>query len=195
MAEKQSVVTKERFASGLTFPDFLGQIKVNKDRFNEFYQSGQLTADDQAFFQEAVKMPNGPAKILVLGEDWCPDVFRGLPVFARIAEASGMELRVFFRDQNLDIMNEFLNQGQFQSIPTVVFYTKDHEYMFHWSERPQAANRERADIEAQVRKEKPGATDQEIRPLVGERSRTRYPAWQQETIREIRQIIAQKLGI
>ena len=33
---------------------------------------------------------------------------RGLPVLARLAEAASLELRIFPRDQNLDIMDEFL---------------------------------------------------------------------------------------
>ena len=56
-------------------------------------------------------------KALVIGEDWCPDVWRGLPVIAKVAEQTGMELRIFFRDQNKDIMSEFLNQGEFESNP------------------------------------------------------------------------------
>ena len=31
-----------------------------------------------------------------------------------------MDLKIFFRDQNVDIMNEFLYKGEFQSIPTLV---------------------------------------------------------------------------
>ena len=113
MAEKKSAVTAARFASGFTFKDYIAQIKVNKDRFEEYYKTCQLSAEDREFFQKVVKMSNGAARVLVLGEDWCPDVFRGMPAIARITEASGMEMRVFPRDQNLDIMNEFLNHGQF----------------------------------------------------------------------------------
>ena len=36
--------------------------------------------------------PDGPAKVLILGEDWCPDVFRGMPVVVRMAEAAGLEI-------------------------------------------------------------------------------------------------------
>ncbi|MFN8556358.1 MAG: thioredoxin family protein [Dehalococcoidia bacterium] len=53
-----------------------------------------------------------------------------------------MELRVFPRDQHLDIMNEFLKDGEFQSIPTLVFYTKDLRYIGHWIERAKKANDE-----------------------------------------------------
>ena len=88
--------------------------------------------------------------MLIIGEDWCPDVYRGMPVMARIAEASGMEIRVFPRDSHLDIMNEFLNKGEYLSIPVAVFYTRDHQYIGHWIERPKAANQEQAQIEEQI---------------------------------------------
>ncbi len=195
MTEKRSVVTSERFASGLTYKDYIEQIKVNKDRFEEYYKTFQLSIEDKEFFRKVAKMPNGAAKVLILGEDWCPDVFRGMPVIAHIAEASGIEMRIFPRDQNLDIMNEFLNRGQFMSIPTVVYYTKDQQYICHWIERPELANQERSKIEEQVKKEKPGASEQEIRTMVGERTRARYPAWQQESVREMRQMLAKKLAI
>ena len=57
-----------------------------------------------------------------------------------------MELRVVERDQNLDIMNEFLNQGEFQSVPVAVFYTGDHHYIYHFTERPQKANDEMGEM-------------------------------------------------
>jgi hypothetical protein len=195
MIGKKSVVTKERFSSGLTFKDYIAQIKVNKDRFEEYYKTFKLSTEDRDFFRQVAKMSNGAAKVLVLGEDWCPDVFRGIPVIARIAEASDMEMKIFPRDQNLDIMNEFLNRGQFMSMPTVVFYTQEQQYICHWIERPELANRERAKIEEDIKKERPGASEQEIRTSVGERTRARYPTWQQETTREIRQMLTAKLGI
>ena len=142
MAQQTSVVTPERFASGLTYRDYIAQITQNRDRFQENYEGTELTEEDIAAFKAIMARPNGPARVLALGEDWCPDVYRGLPVIAKIAEATGMELRVFPRDQHLDIMNEFLKDGEFQSIPTLVFYTKDHQYITHWIERPQQANAE-----------------------------------------------------
>ncbi|MBI4339851.1 MAG: thioredoxin family protein [Chloroflexi bacterium] len=191
---KTSVVTPERFASGLTYQEFCAQINVNKDRFDQYYESAKIAKEDAELIKKAMGRPGGPAKMLALAEDWCPDVYRGLPVVARLAEATGLELRVFPRDKHLDIMEEFLNQGQFQSIPTVVFYTKDHRYIGHFIERPAFANTDRAAIDAQVRKEMPGADDQAIRAEVRTRTTARYPLWQQETVKEMREIMATKLG-
>ena len=194
MAGKTTVVTPERFASGYTYEEYIAQINVNKDRFEEYYGTGQLSDEDAEFFRKAVQAPNGAVKMLVLGEDWCPDVYRGMPVMTRIAEASGMEMRVFPRDEHMDIMDEFLNQGEFKSIPVAVFYTKDQEYLGHWIERPVLANTERVEIEQSVNKEMAGSDEQEIRAAIRERTRTRQTAWQQESVREMRQILAEKLG-
>jgi hypothetical protein len=140
--QQESVVTPQRFQSGLTWPQYLDHIKRNREKFEFNYSETVLSDDDVAAFRSLVARENGPARVLALGEDWCPDVFRGLPVMARIAEAAGMELRIFPRDDNLDIMNEFLAGGEHQSIPTLVFYTRDHRYITHWIERPAKANAE-----------------------------------------------------
>jgi hypothetical protein len=195
MTEKPSAVTPERFVTGFTYQGYVAQVKVNKSQFEKYYATGQLSAADAQFFRQASRAPNGVAKILVLGEDWCPDVFRGLPVMARIAEAAGIEMRIFPRDQNLDIMNEFLNQGKFMSLPVAVFYTKDLRHICHWIERPASANRERAQIEADVRKERPQAGEQEIQMAIRERLQAKYPLWQQESVREMRQMLSEKLGL
>ena len=136
-----SVVTPERFKKGM--PDFktwMASIEKNKETFQRHYDEW---VPDMADI-EAVKalVASKGVKALVIGEDWCPDVWRGLPVVARIGELTGMETRFFLRDQNKDIMAEFLKDGEFESVPTVVFYDGNHRYLGHWIERADRANAE-----------------------------------------------------
>ena len=127
MASETSVVTPERFATGLTsFEAWMEAIEERKDEFQSHYDEYTPDAADIAAMKKLVEEHG--VKVLTIGEHWCPDVWRGLPVMARIAEATGMEHRIFFRDQNKDIMSEFLLNGEFESIPTVVFYDRDHNY-------------------------------------------------------------------
>jgi hypothetical protein len=190
-----SVVTADRFTTGFSYQDYLDQVKVNKEQFQNFYTSAQLSPDDIEFFGKASQAPDGLGKIMVIGEDWCPDVVRGLPVVARIAEAAGIELRIFPRDKNTDIMNEFLNQGKFMSIPVIVFYTKDLKHICHWIERSADANREMAEIREQIQKEKPSATQQEFIAALRERMAGKQPEWQKSSVVEMRKLLAEKLGI
>jgi hypothetical protein len=189
MVQETSVVTPERFKQGFTYADYIAQIKVNKARFQGYYNDFHLKPEEAAFFQAIARRPDGPAKMLVLGEDWCGDVVRGLPVLARLAEAAGLELRIFPRDQNLDIMDEFLKLGMYQSIPVAVFYTRDHEYIGHWIERPAIAEREMEEMEAAIRSEKPGISDQEFGLERRTRTAARARDWQQATIDELRALL------
>lgn len=182
----KTVVTPERFASGFTWPEYLARIRRNKEKFEHNYRETAPSDEDAEAFRRLAAREDGPAKVLALAEDWCPDVFRGLPVMARIAEAAGMEFRIFPRDENLDIMNEFLNRGEHQSIPTFVFYTRDHRYIAHWTERPARANAEMPEM----LKLFAGKSREEARPLYEEFQRGPiWDGWRRETVREIRELL------
>ncbi len=194
MARETSVVTPQRFDQGVSYSEFIGQIKVNKARFNSFYNDYPIKPEDAAFFRELAQRPNGPAKMLVLGEDWCGDVVRGLPILARVAEAAGMEMSVFPRDLNHDIMNEFLKDGQWMSIPCAVFYTKDHQYICHWIERPAIAEREMAEMESEIRGANPQITDQEFSRERRGRTSARAGDWIEATIVELKELLAKSIA-
>jgi thiol-disulfide isomerase/thioredoxin len=207
MLEATSVVTPARFEQGLHYVDFVAQAKVNRDKFEKFYNDPALTPDDLAFFKKAVAHPNGPVKILALAEDWCGDVYRELPTLARIAEATGADLRVFRRDENPDIMDEFLsNNGKSRAIPVFVFYTKDHRYITRFLERSAGAHKELnaaiTEINAKlglpvgttygtVPDDSRGAFVQELIAKIT----PRFPTWRKELIQELRAILSTALNI
>lgn len=207
MIETASVVTPERFKQGLRYADFVAQATVNRDKFELYYNDSALTADDISFFQKAAALPNGPAKILALAEAWCGDVYRELPTVARIAEATGADLRIFLRDQNPDIMDEFLsNNGKSRAIPVFVFYTKQTRYITRFTERSAGAHAELAAIIDEVKAQLhlpatatfatvPEAQRQGFLREVIQRITPRFPAWRKESIKEIRALLSSALGI
>jgi len=191
MVTKQDVVTPQRFASAMTYQQYIDQIGQNKDEFTSNYAGTAVPQELKQRLQALVAKPNGPKKVLVLGEDWCPDVFRGMPVVARIAEAAGMEMKVMPRDQNLDVMNNYLNKGEFQSIPTLLFYTKDMELILAWHERPQKAN----DEMPEMRKLYEGRSREEAMPDIKKfRAGPTWAGWRQATIEEITRLLEEKVA-
>ena len=190
MASETSVVTPQRFSEGFGYSAYIDQINVNKARFEDFYNNCQVTPEDASALKELGNRPNGPTKMLVLGEDWCGDVVRGMPVLARICEAAGFEMSIFPRDQHHDIMNEFLKNGEWMSIPTAVFYTRDHQYICHWIERPASAEREMEEIEKAIRTENPDITDQDFGRERRERTAARAGDWMHDTVTELKELLA-----
>ncbi|MCH8025898.1 MAG: thioredoxin family protein [Chloroflexi bacterium] len=195
--QAESVVTPERFASGMTYEEWMQKIDRNQKRFEENYEEMSISEDDARALRALVEKPNGPAKCLALGEAWCPDVFRGFPVIARIAEASGMELRTFLRDENNDIIAEFLKGGEHESIPVFVFYDRDHNYIAHWIERPAQANEEmpelrkltaplqNADISPEERKK-------HIQAYIDFQHGPTWAGWRDATVRELRELLEER---
>jgi hypothetical protein len=187
--QKDSVVTPERFAQGLAYEQWVAAVDRNQERFQENYEATELSEEDVRAFGELVALPNGPARCLALGEPWCPDVFRGLPVMARIAEGCGMELRVFFRDQNKDIMAEFLKQGEHESIPAFVFYTREHRYLCHWIERPALADEE-MHLMQQIFDGR--SREEALAGYLAFQKGPVWAGWRTETVREIRDLLTKR---
>lgn len=202
-----SVVTPSRYAQGLTYAEFIAQAAVNVDKFEQNYKTAPLSTEDLAFFKRAAAQPNGPAKIMAIAEAWCGDVYRELPTVACIADKTGMELRIFLRDENPDIMDEFLsNEGRSRAIPIFAFYTAEMQYITHFTERSANAHRELAEILDQVKaqmglpKETTFATApedrrQELLRLVIAKIQPRSDDWRKEAIKEMRQLLSAALHL
>jgi hypothetical protein len=202
-----TVVTPARFAEGLSYSRFIEQITINQDKFTASYQSAPLTDEDCAFFRKAAALPHGPKKILALAEAWCGDVYRELPTVARIAEAAGIDLHVFLRDQNPDIMDEFLsNNGKSRAIPVFVFYTGDQQYIAHFTERSASAHAGLAaamdDVKIQLNlpatatfANLPDAERQVFLRAIIAKVQPLSDQWRKDAIKEIRQLLSSALNI
>jgi len=98
----------------------------------------------------------------------------------------GIELRFFERDQNKDMIQGYLKDGQFESIPVFVFYDKNHRELAHFIERPALANEQihvtreiigNVSPEALAAKLGHEPSEEEIAHARAE-SRARYMEWQ-----------------
>ncbi|HEY8172576.1 MAG TPA: thioredoxin family protein, partial [Dehalococcoidia bacterium] len=117
--------------------------------------------------------------------------------FARLAEATGLEMKYFPRDQNKDMIAEFLKGGEFESIPVAVFYTKDMQYIAHWIERPALANEQMRDLApmyARLRKpdKTPEETEQAKQEYIDFQNGPVWGGWRQETIKDVIRLVDEK---
>jgi len=75
---------------------------------------------------------------MMITEDWCGDSAQNLPYIAKMAaESENIELKIIYRDQNLDIMDQYLTNGTSRSIPKLVAFNMNGEELFQWGPRPQ----------------------------------------------------------
>lgn len=139
-------VTKERFEQGMTYSAYKEQMTRNREQLEKNEQTVEFAPEDLEFFRQ---LPY-TLDVLVLAEDWCGDVIANLPVLGALAQQTGkLNLRIFLRDQNLDLMDQYLNRGQFRSIPVFVFFDENFQELGHWIERPARIY----EMQAQMRRE------------------------------------------
>ena len=98
-------MTPERFASGMTFEQYMTFIGTPENLAREagwwrgpqrmdwsgilqaWYESLRLRDDQVAAIRWLAGQPRGPARILVISEEWSSDCRRAVPPLARLAEA------------------------------------------------------------------------------------------------------------
>jgi hypothetical protein len=112
-------VTAERFAQGMTVQEYVDQMSMNRERFVRALAEATITPSDL----QVLERLDRPRKVLVITEDWCGTSLGCVPFAAKLVEASpGVEMRVFLRDQNPDLMDRYLKKGLYRSIPVIVFF-------------------------------------------------------------------------
>ena len=128
-------VSRERFNQGITYQQFKDAMTANRDQLEANERDLQLTAEERKLFRE---LP-GTVNVLAIAEEWCGDVVANLPILGRLTqECDKLNLRVFPKDQNMDLMNQYLNKGLYQSIPVFVFFDEDFNQLGVFIERPAA---------------------------------------------------------
>ena len=85
---------------------------------------------------ETLKSKNFGGKILIISEPWCGDASATVPAVSRFFEAAGNEVRVFLRDADLSLIDQFLTDGT-QSIPKILILNEDLTLKNVWGPRPQ----------------------------------------------------------
>ncbi len=186
----KDIITKERFDSGFTYHDYRAQMPTHGNLYDENYADNRVTDQDVKDFHEIMARPGGPAKVLIITENWCPDCYREVPVMARIAEATGLDLRILERDKNPDAIQPFRKLDEFESIPVFVFYDKDMNYITHYIERSYYA-------ETQIPLSRVGydtLTQEERQKRSAEYRAAHWTDWRRATIDEVKEMLDKKLA-
>ena len=136
-------VTREQFESGMTYAAYKDQMTRNRDQVEQNEKELQLKPEDVQAFRALPETLN----VMALAEDWCGDVVANLPILGKLEEASGgkLNVRIHLRDQQpgAQIMDQYLNRGQFKSIPTFVFLDNKFDERGVWIERPSSVTKVR----------------------------------------------------
>jgi hypothetical protein len=121
-----------RWDAAPTFEQWLPTAQKNRELWEAVFRHAQVSDE---FVARAVQLGR-TWHLAVLSEDWCGDAVNTVPVVQRLVErVPGLDLRIFGRDANPDIMDVHLT-GKSRSIPVVMLLDEHFQELGWWGPRP-----------------------------------------------------------
>ena len=106
--------------------------KLNFARMKRIVKTTPITEE----VSSSINCLNEKLTWVVLAESWCGDAAQNLPVFAKIAATNpAITLRIVLRDENPEVMNQYLTNGG-KSIPKLICLDKNLKELGTWGPRP-----------------------------------------------------------
>ena len=126
------MVTKERFAQGMTLEQYIDHMSINRERFVEALDETMIGPAEVEVFDRL----GAVRKVLVISEDWCGTCLAEVPFVAKLVEGKpDIEMRLFPRDANPDLMDQYLKKGLYRSIPVFAFFDEHMNEVARFIER------------------------------------------------------------
>lgn len=110
--------------------------KMNVQRMNRWDKTAHISTE----LHKALTSVSEKWIWLILSEGWCGDAAQNLPVIVKMAALNpNIEVKLLFRDENLDLMDNYLTEGA-RSIPKLICLKKETlEELGTWGPRPAIA--------------------------------------------------------
>ncbi|HCY7671757.1 TPA: thioredoxin family protein [Staphylococcus aureus] len=133
------------FKNSQPLNEYIDGMKTNQDTVLSIYQSFELPEDDSRI--KKIKEMNY-SKVLVITEDWCGDAMMNLPILKHISEALNLEVRMFHRDDDTKLIDQYLTNGKSRAIPIFVFLNDQFEQETVWGPRANEVQKFVTDVRA-----------------------------------------------
>lgn len=120
------------FEKGLTDFTYLHNMTVHQENLLKVYNSVSVSDEEKATLRT---LQHKKIKAIVLTADWCGDAMVNVPIFLRLAQEALIETRFLIRDENLELMDQYLTNGTARSIPIFIFIDEDGNEIGKWGPR------------------------------------------------------------
>lgn len=120
------------FAKGMSPNEYIRAMQSHKENLESIYNRFNVPIEDEAFL---AKLQAEKLRVIVITEDWCGDAMLNVPILLKIAEKSGLEVKMLLRDQHLELMDQYLTNGTSRAIPIFIFIDQEGNERAVWGPR------------------------------------------------------------
>lgn len=133
----KNLIKQGKSTGNIQSEDLLNYSKLNDKRMDRLDKKLKISEETEA----SISHLKNDFTFLVIAEGWCGDAAQIIPVLNKITEASSkIKLKIVLRDDNEELMNEFLTNGS-KSIPKIIIVDNQNNVINSWGPRPSIATR------------------------------------------------------
>nr|WP_249306297.1 thioredoxin family protein [Lederbergia citrea] len=122
----------------MTANEYIDAMEKHKENLQLILKSFEVPAEDEEFF---ANLRNKQLRAIAITEDWCGDAMLNVPILLKLAEKCGIEVRMLLRDQNLELMDQYLTNGTSRAIPIFIFLDQEGNEHAVWGPRAETVQR------------------------------------------------------
>ncbi len=115
------------FHRGMTTKEYINSLTDYKDHFLHIYNHFTPFGSDSFF--NTVK--HKQLRVIAISEVWCGHCMLNIPILLRFAEKVKMDIRILKRDDNLQLMDQYLTNGK-RIIPIFIFIDEQGQEVAQW---------------------------------------------------------------
>lgn len=120
---------------GLEKNDYIALLEKHRDAFKHIYKHFTISEENNLASQS-----KQPFRALVLAAEWCGHCMLDIPIFLHIAEVANIPVRFLIRDDNLELMDQYLTNDK-RYVPIIIFIDDAGNEIGKWGPMaPEIAN-------------------------------------------------------
>ena len=130
------MLDQERFNTGFLYNEFIQMTNEETAVYHHHYNRTVVSEDDRNFLSNLPGL-----NIAVISEPWCGDSMVILPVIQKwIDSFNHIKMRIFKREDNPDMMDNYLTNGA-RSVPKIILYDTEFNEIGTWGPRSKPAQK------------------------------------------------------
>lgn len=118
----------EWFEKGLTPEQYMETLEKHQDAFHHIYNNFSISNDEDFF----TNLKDKKLRAVILAEPWCGHCMLNIPILLHLANKANMPVKFLLRDENLELMDQYLTNGKSRTIPIMIFINENGEEVAKW---------------------------------------------------------------
>jgi thiol-disulfide isomerase/thioredoxin len=188
-------LTNVKILEGYSTTDYIPLIKVNSEPFQKIYNSVQVPENILNYFEDL----EDRLTLVVFHAEWCGDAISTTPTILRLADQTkNLNVRIFNRDEEVDLANEFLPPHRANTVPVIVVLDEEMNEIARFIETAKGLVPHIDAMDDAIAKQAEGEAGQDLNNIRSKRTAYRVlkaQEWGLIIIEEFQQVICKGLNL